>query len=98
LDFGRCGVVGGTAKFEPQVLEITAGNWVFQEFFNDGLEVSQGTDSRQRRHVGGPDGATEAGQQESGLKHFQGNAAVKPEASLALVWNAGAQRRVSRST
>src|SRR5580692_3648503 len=67
---------------------------MFPEFFNDGLEVGQGTDSRQWWHVSGPHRATEAGQQESGLNHFKGNAAVKPDASLALVWNAGAQRRV----
>ena len=60
------------------------------EFFHDGLEVCQGADSRQWRQVGGTHGAAEAGQQESGLNHFQGNAAVKPEASLALVWNASA--------
>src|ERR1019366_4946348 len=35
-----------------------------------------------------------ASEQESALNHFKGNAAVKPEASLALVRNAGAQRRV----
>src|SRR5580692_7088333 len=64
------------------------------EFFNDGLEVGQGTDSRQWRLISGPQGAAEAGQQKSRLNHFQGNAVVKPEASLALVWNAGAQRRV----
>jgi hypothetical protein len=69
LDFGRTGVIDDTAKLEAQVLEIAAGSGMFQEFLNDGLEVGQGTDSRQWRHVSGPHRTAEAGQQESGLNH-----------------------------
>jgi len=74
LDFVRCGVVDDTAKFEAQVLEIPAGSRMLPKFLNDGLEVGQGADSRQWRYVRWPHGATEAGQQESGLNHFKGNA------------------------
>ena len=65
---------------------------MFEELLNNGLEVSQGANSRQWRHLNGPHHTTKRGQQESGLDHFKGNDAVKPEASLALVGNAGAQR------
>jgi hypothetical protein len=94
LDFDRARVVEDAAQLETQVLEITAGSRMFTEFLNDGLEVGQGTDSRQWWNVSRPHSTTEAGQQESGLDHFQGNAAVKPDASLALVWNTSAQRRI----
>ena len=55
------------------------------EFDNDGLEVGQGTDSGERRYATGPHCATEAGQQQGRLNHFEENAAVKPEAGLPLV-------------
>jgi hypothetical protein len=45
---------------------------MFLEFLNDGLEVSQGADSRQWRHIGGPRLTAEAGQQKSGLNQFEG--------------------------
>jgi uncharacterized protein (TIGR03435 family) len=51
LDFSRAWVLDNTAKLEAQVLEITRGSGMVPEFFNDRLEVGQGTDSRQWRHV-----------------------------------------------
>jgi hypothetical protein len=65
LDFGRCGVIDDAASFEAQVLEIAGDNRMLPEFLDDGLELGQGTDSRQCWHIGGPHGATEAGQQKS---------------------------------
>ena len=62
------------------------GRGMLLEFFNDGLQKGQRTDSRSRRDVRGPHRATEAGQQESGLNRFKGNAAFKSDASLALVY------------
>jgi DDE superfamily endonuclease len=61
---------------------------------HDGLRGCNMTPTNTSAYFSEPHRATEAGQQESGLNHFKGNAVVKPEASLALVWNAGAQRRV----
>jgi hypothetical protein len=41
LDFGRDRVVEDATELETQVLEVAAGSGMFQEFLNDGLEVSQ---------------------------------------------------------
>src|SRR5207244_2420610 len=90
LNFRRSRGIDDVAEFEAQVFEITAGSRIFQEFFNDGLEVGQRTDSRQRWHVNGACGAAEMSQQESSFDHGKGNAAVEPTPSLALVRNAGA--------
>lgn len=51
-------------SLRAQVVEISAGSGMFPQFFN--------TDSRQWRHVGGPDCTTDAGQQESGFNHLKG--------------------------
>jgi hypothetical protein len=85
LDFGRPVGVNEVAELEAQVLEISTGSRMLPEFLNDGLEVGQRTNAWQRRRVGRPRLTTEAGEQESGLNHFQGDTAVKPGAGLALV-------------
>jgi 3-hydroxyisobutyrate dehydrogenase-like beta-hydroxyacid dehydrogenase len=88
------GVPGNGARMKL-VMDVVLG--LNRAVFAEGLGFAEacGLDPRQCRHVSGAGGAAEMRQQESGLDHRKGNAAVKPTPRLALIWNVLARNGVS---
>ncbi len=63
LNIGRHGIVSQAPKLDAQVFEVALEGLTVEQFFDDGLEVGQGADFGQGRHIRWPTGAAETGQQ-----------------------------------
>src|SRR5450755_2295525 len=95
FEHGRVGLLG-EAHLVAQVVQVAIRDRLLQEFFNDGFEVGQGANARQRWYVWRPGRATEASQQKSGLNHGQGHTAIEPAMSVPPILSTGAQGRVGQ--